>query len=71
MHMTIHPSHWFHHEAMQGVQMPSGSKLRQVLHAGAFWAIVVLIAMFCAAFALALFTSGTIGNDSSRNSMCR
>lgn len=67
MHMTMHPGHWFHHEAMPDVHLPTGSKLRRVLHDGAFWAIVVLIAMLCAATALAIFSSGTIGSDAYTN----
>lgn len=58
MHVSLHPNQWFHHETL-----PGGARLRQLLRDGAFWAVVVLIAMLGAALALALLVGGTIGND--------
>jgi hypothetical protein len=63
MNVTMHPSQWFHHEAMREVTMPSPHRLRQLLHDGTFWATVVLIAMICAAFILAIMSSGTFSNE--------
>ncbi len=62
MHTSIHPSQWFHHEVAPGLQLPSPHRLRVWLHNGAFWATVVLIAIVCALFVLAIISSGTVGN---------
>ena len=43
--------------------MPNPHRLRQLLHDGAFWATVVLIAMICAAFILAIISGGTFTTD--------
>jgi len=43
---------------MESVQLPYPHRLRELVHDGAFWAAVVLIAMLCAAFILAIISSG-------------
>lgn len=62
MHTSLHPSHWFHHAAMPDTPRPGPQRLRAWLHNGAFWATVVLIAVVCALFVLAIISSGTVGN---------
>lgn len=63
MNVTMHPSHWFHHEAVRAEAMPSPHRLRQLLHDGAFWATVVLIAVICTMFILAIISGGTLSNE--------
>jgi hypothetical protein len=61
--MTIHPSQWFHHEAMQDVRMPHPHRLRQLLHDGAFWATVLLIALLCVMFVVAIISGSTLSGE--------
>ena len=48
---------------MERVQLSGAHRMRQLLHDGAFWAAVVLIAMICAAFILAILSSGTLSTE--------
>jgi hypothetical protein len=62
MHVSLHPSQWFHHETVSHVQLPETHRLREWLHNGTFWSITLLIAVLCAIFVLALLAGGKIGS---------
>ena len=63
MHVTIHPSQWFHHEAVQDEQMLPAHRVRVLLHDGAFWATVLLIAIISTLLVLAIISGGNLSNE--------
>jgi len=62
MNVSIHPSHWFHHAAVSGGPLPAEHRVREVLHNGAFWALVTLMAIIVAMVVLAILTGGQPGS---------
>ena len=58
MHMTIHPSQWFHHEHVLGNEASSSNELmaglQRALHDRMFWLMVGLTALFCLLIGLAI-----------------
>ena len=58
MHMTIHPSQWFHHEHVLGEQTPSThglmEGLRQLFHSGVFWVLIAALVFFGLMMGLAI-----------------
>lgn len=63
MHTTIHPSQWFHHENIQSAELPHAHRVRQLLHDGAFWATVLLIAVIATLLVLAIISGGSLSNE--------
>ena len=43
--------------------MPHPHRLRQLLHDGAFWATVLLIALLCVMFVVAIISGSTLSGE--------
>ena len=63
MHMTIHPSQWFHHEVVQREELSNPHRVRQLLHDGAFWATVLLIVVIATLLVLAIISGASLSNE--------
>jgi len=60
MHLTFHPSQWFHHEMATHAE----HRLRALLHDGAFWGTLILALLVIGMFVLALLLGGHSGLES-------